>query len=107
MKKSLLVFSLFCVLSLCNLSGDMFFNLQQPNADSVKIKTDANTKIANNIFANNAIFELLQNKFGLANMPVGIEYERVVEGPNIDAKKQVLYTPNAKCKVFTDGKGRF
>lgn len=60
-----------------------------------------------NLFANEAVFELLQNKFGLANMPICIEYERVVEGADIDAKKQVLYTPNAKCKVFADGKGCF
>lgn len=76
-KKLILGYILFCALPLCNL------------------------------FANEAVFELLQNKFGLANMPICIEYERVVEGADIDAKKQVLYTPNAKCKVFADGKGCF
>ncbi len=62
------------------------------------------------LFANEFILSTFSGEYGYASIPFGLEYKRTTKGTfpeNVDPKTTILYSPNAECKLFTDGKGNY
>lgn len=62
------------------------------------------------LFANESILSTLSGQYGYTSIPFGLEYKRTIKGTfpeNIDPKTAILYSPNAECRLFTDGEGNY
>ena len=61
-------------------------------------------------YAFESFFPVFNSRYGYDSIPFGIEYRRDIS-PSLpkdtDPATAILYTPNAKCKLFADGKGNF
>ncbi len=62
------------------------------------------------LHANEPILSLLKGQYGYRSIPFGVEYRRSINGAlpeNTNPETAVLYSPNAMCRLFADGKGNY
>lgn len=62
------------------------------------------------LFANESFLSTFSEEYGYASIPFGLEYRRTTKGTfpeNVDPKTAILYSPNAECRLFADGKGNY
>lgn len=62
------------------------------------------------LLANESILSAVKGQYGYGSIPFGVEYRRSINGTlpeNTNPKTAVLYSPNAMCKLFADGKGNY
>lgn len=61
-------------------------------------------------FANESILSIIKRQYGYGSIPFGVEYRRSIDGTfpeNTNPDTAILYSPNAICKLFSDGKGNY